>query len=274
VAAAHGMTSDTTDELARFAGLLADAAGAAILPHFRTQLAPDNKLSDDGFDPVTIADRAAEAAIRHLITACCPEHGIIGEEYGRERTDAEFVWVIDPIDGTRAFMSGLLSWGTLIALLHNGRAILGVLDQPVLQERFSGDGRIAECRTPAGTRRLATRRPVALSNANVWVSSAITQNAAMFARVQRLGRSVRQLQYGADCYTAAMLAEGHVDIVIGFGGFEIYDIAAHIPIISGAGGIVTALDGGDALKAHDMIAAGDPDCHAAALAVLAHDGTR
>jgi myo-inositol-1(or 4)-monophosphatase len=268
MAAATDMTSDRTEDLARFAAQLADAAGAAILPHFRTQLAPENKQTGGGFDPVTIADRAGEAAIRRLINAHYPEHGIIGEEYGRERTDAEFVWVIDPIDGTRAFMSGVPVWGTLIALLQNDRAILGVLDQPFLKERFSGNGLIAERSGSEGRRRLTTRRPVRLADANVSVSSSITHDDAMFARVRRLARSVRQLQFGADCYTVAMLAEGHVDIVIGYGGFEIYDIAAHIPIVTGAGGIVTALDGSDPLTAHDMIAAGDPDCHAAAVAVL------
>lgn len=269
MAQAHGLSGTEVAEFAGFAGTLADASGAAILPYFRTVLQAENKDVGHGFDPVTAADRAGEAAIRRLITERYPEHGIIGEEYGRERADADFVWVLDPVDGTRAFISGQPSWGTLIALLHRGRAVLGVLDQPFLRERFSGDGATAHGARADGLRRLSTRRPVALADANVWVSSSITRDTAMFARVQRLASSVRQLQFGGDCYTVAMLAEGHVDIVIGFGGFEIYDIAAHIPIVTGAGGIVTAIDGSDALLAHDMVASGDPACHAAALAVLA-----
>jgi histidinol phosphatase-like enzyme (inositol monophosphatase family) len=262
------MTVQQTRELSRFAHTLADASGAAILPHFRTPLAVDDKAAGSRFDPVTVADRAGEAAIRKLINARFPDHGIIGEEYGTEPADAEFVWILDPVDGTKAFISGQPTWGTLIALLHRGRAVLGLLDQPFLKERYWGDGSSASASGFGMERPLATRRPVALSDAIVWASSSITQDAAMFARTQALAPEVRMLHYGGDCYSVAMLAEGHVDMVIGWGGFEIYDIAAHIPIVTGAGGVLTALDGGDALRADDMIAAGDATCHAAALAIL------
>jgi len=258
-------------DLVEFAHRLADASGRAILQHYRSGLVADNKraATPGDFDPVTAADREAEQVIRALLHEVHPEHGIIGEEFGSDRADADYVWVIDPIDGTRSFMAGQPVWGTLIALLRNSRPVFGMLDQPFLGERFWGDGASATMTGPQGRRTLATRRPVQLADAVVWVSSAVWRDPAMAVRVTALGKAVRMLQTGADCYTVAMLAEGHVDIVIGFGGFEIYDIAAHIPLVAGAGGIVTALDGADALHADAMIAGGDAECHAAALAVLA-----
>lgn len=257
-------------DLIDLAHRLADASGRAILPHYRSGLVADDKraATPGDFDPVTAADRQAEQAIRALLNEVHPDHGIIGEEFGTDRADADHVWVIDPIDGTRSFMAGQPVWGTLIALLRHGRPVFGLLDQPFLGERFWGDGAGATMTGPRGRRTLATRRPVRLADAVVWVSSAVWRDPAMAARVTALGKAVRMLQTGADCYTVAMLAEGNVDIVIGFGGFEIYDIAAHIPLVTGAGGIVTALDGGDALHADAMIASGDANCHVAALSVL------
>lgn len=265
------MTDDERLELMVFAHRLADAAGTAILPHFRSGIAADDKsLEGSGFDPVTIADRAGKSAIRELIERQYPEHGIIGEEYGTVRIDADQVWVLDPIDGTKAFISGKPVWGTLIALLDRGRPAIGLIDQPYLRERYWGDGIASQASiVRAETRKLSTRRPGDVSQATAWVSSSIVSDPVMSKRVAALGRSVRMLEYGSDCYSVAMLAEGHIDIVIGYGGFEIYDIAAHIPIVTGAGGIVSAIDGGDALHSHGMIACGDANVHAAALAILA-----
>ena len=268
------MRAPTADALERFAHRLADASGAVILPWYRAIPDISDKHSALGFDPVTEADRAAERAIRAMIAQHFPDHGMIGEEYGREKADAEHVWVIDPIDGTKAFISGQPIWGTLIARLQNGQAVFGLLDQPFLKERYWGNGE-----TAFGTREghvfpLKTRRCDALGEATIWVSSSIARNPACHQAVERLGARARMLVYGGDCFSLAMLAEGHIDIAIGWGGFEIYDIAAHIPIVTGAGGIVTALDGSEPLHAYPlsadgMVAFGDKALVEATLAVLA-----
>jgi myo-inositol-1(or 4)-monophosphatase len=253
---------------AGFASELADAAGAAIRPHYRRPLTVESKGPASAFDPVTIADRAAEHSIRTLITARFPDHGIIGEEFGTERADAEFVWVIDPVDGTRAFMSGIPTWGTLIGLLHHGKPVLGVLDQPHMDERFMGDMAFSIRSGRNGDAVLQTRNGVALSDAIIWVSSTITTRPAMFAQMQHLAGHVRMLRYGSDCIAMAMLAEGHIDAVIEC-GLEIFDIAAQVPIVTGAGGIITALDGSAPLPASSILAAGDARLHEAILTVLA-----
>lgn len=246
---------------------LAESSGRAILPYFRSSLAVEDKAEAGLFDPVTAADRAGEAAIRELIRARFPDHGVIGEEFGTERPDATHVWVLDPIDGTRSFLSGMPIWGTLIGLLRDGAPIAGLLDQPFLRERFWGDEFGAWGRGPQGEARLITRRPVALADAVVWVSSSFTLDPAGMARVERLRPLVRMIRYGNDCYAMAMLAEGHIDAVIET-GLDIYDIAAHVPIIAGAGGAITGLHGGAAVSSSDFLAAGDPDLHAEMLALL------
>src|SRR5215207_5142154 len=133
----------TAIDFATFVDELATVSGDAILPFFRTSLGVEDKGSAAGFDPVTAADRAAENAMRSLIKRNFPEHGIIGEEYGNERTDAEYVWVLDPIDGTKSFISGMPAWGSLIALTRNGEAVFGMMHQPFVREHFIGDGRAA-----------------------------------------------------------------------------------------------------------------------------------
>ena len=246
---------------------LADASGRAILPFFRSALAVEDKAEAGLFDPVTAADRAGEAAIRELIRARFPDHGVIGEEFGTERPDATHVWVLDPIDGTRSFLSGMPIWGTLIGLLRDGAPIAGTLDQPFLRERFWADESGAWGRGPQGEARLRTRRPVALKDAVVWVSSSFTLDPEGMARVERLRPLARMVRYGNDCYAMAMLAEGHIDAVIET-GLDIYDIAAHVPIIHGAGGTITGLDGRPAVSSGDFLAAGDPDLHAEMLGLL------
>ncbi|CAN1560015.1 SuhB Archaeal fructose-1,6-bisphosphatase and related enzymes of inositol monophosphatase family [Rhabdaerophilaceae bacterium] len=245
-------------ELAHFAHGLADAAGAAILPWYRALPGIDEKSSALNFDPVTEADRAGERAIRALIGAKYPDHGLIGEEFGIANSDAEHVWVIDPIDGTKAFISGQPVWGTLIARLYRGKAAFGLLDQPFLRERYWGDGTNSFGRRDGRVFSLRTRQCAQLGEATIWASSSLARNPACHAAVERLGAKARMLVYGGDCFSLAMLAEGHIDIAIGWGGFEIYDIAAHIPIVAGAGGLVTALDGSDPLQADNMLAMGDP----------------
>src|SRR5204863_489392 len=148
----------TAVDFAAFVDQLATVAGEAILPFFRTSLSVENKSRGDSFDPVTAADRSAEAAMRALIRNQFPGHGIVGEEYGDERTDAEYVWVLDPIDGTKSFISGMPAWGTLIGLKRADEPVYGMMHQPFTRERFTGDGRAARYRGPTGERVLRARR--------------------------------------------------------------------------------------------------------------------
>src|SRR5246500_5198743 len=147
----------TAIDFSAFVDELASVSGETILPFFRTALSIEDKGRHGGFDPVTAADHAAETAMRTLIRRTFPDHGIIGEEYGKERADAEFVWVLDPIDGTKSFISGMPAWGTLIALTRSGRPVFGMVHQPFIGERFSGDGLAAAYRGPAGNRALMVR---------------------------------------------------------------------------------------------------------------------
>src|SRR6516165_6880644 len=166
----------TAIDFAAFVDELAAISGETIKPFFRSALGVENKSRSGGFDPVTAADRAAEAAMRTLIKRTFPEHGIIGEEFGNERTDAEYVWVLDPIDGTKSFISGMPAWGTLIALLRAGEPVFGMMNQPFIKERFSGDGGRAHYRGPAGERDLRTRGCASLSDAVLFTTSPLLMN--------------------------------------------------------------------------------------------------
>jgi myo-inositol-1(or 4)-monophosphatase len=254
-------------EIAGFIDELADASARTILPLFRTSLVIDNKLAGQQFDPVTAADRAAEAVMRDLILARYPEHGILGEEFGNDRITAEYVWVLDPIDGTRAFISGLPTWGTLIGLTQTGRPALGVMNQPFTGERFAGDTRRAWYRGPDGSRDLKTRACADLSDAVM-----LTTTPALFTDAERvvydeIEASVRLARYGTDCYGYAMVAAGQADVVIE-SGLKPYDIVALIPIIEGAGGVVTSWTGGSAASGGRVLACGDHRLHEMMLAKL------
>src|SRR5229473_6601735 len=144
----------TAIDFTAFVDELAAISGETIRPFFRSALSVENKSRSGGFDPVTAADRAAEAAMRTLIKRTFPEHGIIGEEFGIERRDAEYVWVLDPIDGTKSFICGMPAWGTLIGLMRFGKPVFGMMHQPFLGESFTGDGEAARYRGPAGDREL------------------------------------------------------------------------------------------------------------------------
>ena len=257
-----------TAELLPFAHRLADASGAAIMPHYRKGIAASDKSGGGRFDPVTAADRAAEQAIRELIAASYPSHGIIGEEFGSENAGAEFVWVLDPIDGTKSFITAIPLWGTLIGLLHNGEPFLGLSDHPFLKERFWGDGRRAEGSGPAGSWPLASRKPVALSDAVIFAGSSAADDRKLFSRLMALSPRVRMIRFGSDCYDTCMLAEGHLDAVLQT-GLDIYDIAATVPIVTGAGGTVSGLDGGSAIRSGTILTCGDPALHSELLSLLA-----
>ncbi|WP_046862621.1 histidinol-phosphatase [Microvirga massiliensis] len=254
-------------DFSQFVNELATLSGQAILPFFRSAIAADDKSRGGAFDPVTEADRAGEATMRQLIKRTFPTHGIIGEEFGSENTDAEYVWILDPIDGTRAFIAGLPTWGTLIGLSRNGRPVFGMMHQPFTGERFFGDGGSATFRGPGGERHLRTRRCRSLSEAILSTTSPKLFAGEELRAYDRVESVARLTRYGCDCYAYCMLAAGHIDLVIE-SGLKSYDIAALIPIIEGAGGIVTTWDGGSAASGGGIIAAGDKRIHAAALELL------
>ncbi len=250
---------------------LATVSGEAIRPFFRTALSVEDKSRGGVFDPVTAADRAAELAMRTLIRRKFPAHGIVGEEFGPERPDAEFVWVLDPIDGTKSFISGMPAWGTLIALTRRGHPIFGIMHQPFIAERFTGDGLAARYRGPAGDRALLARSCAMLSDAVLYTTSPRLMNAADRAAFATVEDAVRLSRYGGDCYAYCMLAAGHVDLIIET-ELKPHDVAALIPIITGAGGIVTTWAGAAPQTGGRIVAAGDRRVHAAALAMLAAKG--
>jgi myo-inositol-1(or 4)-monophosphatase len=256
----------TVIDFTAFIGRLATSSGETILPFFRTSLAIDNKSTSD-FDPVTEADRAAEAVMRRLIKANFPQHGIVGEEFGSEREDAEYVWVLDPIDGTKSFIAGFPIWGTLIALLHRGTPVFGMMHQPFIGERFSGDSGSAQYQGPSGERKLNVRRCASLKDATSFTTSPLLMNTADRAAFGRVETEVRLSRYGGDCYSYCMLAAGLVDLVIET-ELKPYDVAALIPIITGAGGIITTWDGKPAQGGGRIVAAGDPRVHKAAMQIL------
>jgi histidinol phosphatase-like enzyme (inositol monophosphatase family) len=214
------------------------ASAAAILPLFRADHGLEDKGADGLFDPVTRADKAGEAAIRKRVGERFPDHGFIGEEYGAERADAEFVWVIDPVDGTRAFIAGLPVWTTLIGLRFQGAPVLGSIGQPYLNELFVGSARGARLISPAGERRLRARGCPRLADAII-----ATTDPGLFAGEERdawqtVRRTARLTRYGCDAYAYAMVALGTVDLVIE-PGLKPWDVEAAIPVLAGAGGFVT-----------------------------------
>jgi myo-inositol-1(or 4)-monophosphatase len=256
----------TAVDFASFVDQLAIASGDTILPFFRTALAVENKLAA-GFDPVTAADRAAENAMRALIRKNFPEHGILGEEYGSERADAEYVWVLDPIDGTKSFIAGMVAWGTLIGLTRFGEPVYGMMHQPFTREHFFGDSGASRYRGPAGNRDLHVRPCASLSDAVMFTTSPLLMNQADRATFQRVENIVKLSRYGGDCYAYCMLAAGQIDLIIET-ELKPYDIVPLIPVITGAGGIVTTWENGPAQAGGRLVVAGDARVHAAALEML------
>jgi myo-inositol-1(or 4)-monophosphatase len=271
----------TAVDFATFVERLAQVSGEVILPFFRSAIRADDKSQGGVFDPVTEADRGAEAAMRRLIAQTFPAHGVIGEEYGPDRPDAEYVWVLDPIDGTKSFVSGLPTWGTLIGLMHHGEPAYGMMAQPYMRERFYGDGARAKLRTLApshgdappsewATRSLRTRPCDSLSEATLATTSPLLirddADRGAYARVEG---QVRLARYGGDCYAYCALAAGFIDLVIET-NLKPHDIVALAPIIEGAGGVVTTWDGENAAKGGRIIAAGDRAVYEEARRLLLH----
>ncbi len=259
------------DQIAAFASRLADASGAVILPHFRNaSTGSDDKTGDaiGQFDPVTIADKGAEQAIRTLIETERPDDGILGEEFGDKPSVNGTKWVIDPIDGTRAFISGMPTWGTLIGY-HNGtKPVVGIMDQPFVGDRFIGWPGGAALMRPNGTIPLRARNCAKLDNAIfACTTPELFKTPHEQSAYDTLLREAKMLRLGTDCYAYCLLAHGLVDIVLE-AGLKPFDIQALIPIVEGAGGQVTDWKGNTAEDGGQVLATGDARLHDAVLNLL------
>ena len=257
----------TAIDFGAFVDELAAVSGETIRPFFRSTLSVENKSRSGGFDPVTSADRAAETVMRALINKTFPAHGIVGEEFPAERADAEYVWILDPIDGTKSFICGMPAWVTLIALTRRGEPIYGMMHQPFTREHFSGDGTGARYRGPAGDRALQIRSCPTLAEAIMLTTSPLLMNEADRRCFGRVEQAVRLSRYGGDCYAYCVLAAGHVDLIIET-ELKPHDVLALIPIIEGAGGIMTTWENGRPHNGGRIIAAGDRRVHAEAMQLL------
>ena len=265
------MTALSPSRLAEFDAFLVElnrAAADVILPLFRGDHGLLNKL-ERGFDPVTEADKGAERAIRALISQRYPDHGVIGEEYGEDRPDAEFVWVLDPVDGTRAFIAGLPLWCTLIGLRRDGRPVLGSIGQSYLGELYIGHAGGSRLVTPGGERPLAVRPCPRLTDAVIATTDpeGCFDGAELGAWTQ-VRAAARLARLGCDAYAYAMVAAGTMDLVVE-AGLKSWDIEAAIPVIEGAGGLTTDWRGQPVGRNGGQIAiAGDRACLDEALVAL------
>ncbi|AZV80475.1 histidinol-phosphatase [Parasedimentitalea marina] len=260
------MTSTAFTDL-EIAHMLADAARTAILPHFRrSDLSAENKLSE-GFDPVTIADRAAEVAMRAILQDHRPQDAIWGEEFGQTPGQSGRTWVLDPIDGTRGFISGTPTWGVLIALSDGKGPFLGIVDQPYIGERFVGSAEGATMTGPLGPQVLQTRSTTDLDQAVLFTTFPEVGSQEDRAGFESVAKQVKLTRYGMDCYSYALLAAGQVDLVIE-AGLNAYDVQGPIAVIQAAGGIVTDWQGDPAHDGGRVLAAANPQIHAVALDIL------
>ncbi len=254
----------TSDQLLQFANGLADSSGAILRRRFRQKINVEIKGDNS---PVSDADRETESELRRLIGAAFPDHGVIGEEYGKDRPDAEFVWVLDPIDGTKSFITGRPLFGTLIALCRDGKPILGIIDHPALGERWIG---ATGQPTRFNGNPVRVRDCSGIGAAAMFGSSPHSRTPGNEAAFDRVRRAARQVLYSSDCYAYGLIACGFADLCIEF-GIGIHDFVAVVPVLEGAGGIVTDWNGAllTIASGDKVIAAGDATVHRAAMDLLA-----
>ena len=264
------LSSDTQATLIRTAHALADAARPETLRHFRSGLVADDKGPNPGgrFDPVTEADRAAERAMRAVLARERPQDGILGEEYGAEPGTSGLTWVLDPIDGTRGYISGTPTWGVLIAVSDAEGPIFGIIDQPYIGERFCGGLGEASFAGPRGTSGLRTALPRPLAAATVLTTFPEIGTPEEHRAFRRVADAARLVRYGMDCYGYALLAAGQVDLVIE-AGLQPYDVQAPIAVVTAAGGVATNWEGGPAQDGGRLLAAANAEIHATAMDLLA-----
>lgn len=264
------MSTLSTSEMAEImdvAHALADAARVATLLHFRSEgLVADTKETHR-FDPVTVADKLSEERMRAILAERRPQDSILGEEFAAKTGVSGLTWVLDPIDGTRGYLSGTPTWGVLISVRDETGPIYGIIDQPFIQERFEGGFGRALVNGPMGQKALKTRAARNLSDAILFTTFPEVGSAEEGALFRRVSQNVRLTRYGTDCYAYALIAAGQIDLVIE-AGLQAYDVQAPIAVIEAAGGIVTDWQGHPALEGGQVLAAANRVVHAAALALL------
>ncbi|MEI4471521.1 histidinol-phosphatase [Frigidibacter sp. MR17.24] len=262
------MSDPLRSALIETAHAAADAARIETLKHFRSPALGAESKETQRFDPVTIADRAAETAMREVLRERRPDDAILGEEHGRSEGRSGLTWVLDPIDGTRGYLSGTPTWGVLISVADaTGKPVFGIIDQPYIGERFVGGLGIAELTGPMGKRALATRAARPLSEAILFSTYPEVGTPEERAGFTAVAKKARLTRYGSDCYAYALLAAGQIDLVIE-AGLQAYDVQAPIAVVEAAGGIVTDWTGRPAQDGGRVIAAANPQIHAEALALL------
>jgi myo-inositol-1(or 4)-monophosphatase len=253
-----------------FAHRLADSAGEVIRPYFRRRIEVEDKGAAKGdiFDPVTAADRGAELVLRAILARERPDDAILGEEFGETVGISGRRWVLDPVDGTRAFITGRHEWGCLIALEEQGRPVLGIVDQPVLGERFIGVNGAAELHAQGSVTRLRVRPCARIEDAILCATHPYAYfEAEERAAFRRVSTAVRMSRFGGDCYIFATLAMGFADLIVE-SHLHRWDVAALIPVVEGAGGVITNWQGGDCSVGGQVVASGDARLHEAALKLL------
>ncbi len=258
---------DIEDRLA-FIISATQASATVILPYFRSPLIVDHKQGQGRFDPVTEADRAGEEIIRKMIEETYPDDAIFGEEFGKKSGTSPYCWVLDPIDGTRSFISGIPLWGTLIGLTFNGSALMGAMNQPYIGELFLGSPQGSIVLKDGHETRLKTRRCAKLSNALMGSTAPeIFDKPEDLAAFERVKSAVKLTRFGGDCYLYSLVAAGQLDLVVET-GLNAYDIAALVPIVENAGGIITTWEGSPASDGGRIMAAGCAELHEATLQLL------
>lgn len=261
------VSGEEAAELVATAHALADAAREATLLHFRQAGLSAETKETHRFDPVTVADRLSEERMRAILSSRRPQDAILGEEFGSKRGTSGLTWVLDPIDGTRGYLSGTPTWGVLVAVSDAEGPLFGIIDQPYIRERFEGGLGRAEVNGPSGRAALAVRPPRDLAQAILFTTFPEVGTAEEGAAFRRVAEAARLVRYGMDCYAYALLAAGQIDLVIE-AGLQAYDVQAPIAVIEAAGGMVTDWSGGPVHQGGQVIAASCPALHARALELL------
>ena len=262
-----GLSLSEQEDIIATAHALADAARAATLRHFRGAGLSAESKEDRRFDPVTVADRESEERMRAILATRRPQDAILGEEFGASTGTSGLTWVLDPIDGTRGYLSGTPTWGVLISVADASGPVYGLIDQPYIGERFIGGFGRAECIGPRGRTLLRTRPPRPLSDAFLFTTFPEVGTADEGRAFRGLADRVRLTRYGMDCYAYALIAAGQVDLVVE-AGLHPYDVQAPIAVIEAAGGIVTDWTGGPCHMGGRVLAAANAAIHAEALSLL------
>lgn len=255
------------EDIIATAHALADAARVATLRHFRGAGLSAESKEDHRFDPVTVADRESEERMRAILAARRPQDAILGEEFGASSGTSGLTWVLDPIDGTRGYLSGTPTWGVLISVADETGPVYGLIDQPYIGERFEGGFGRARVTGPQGVAPLRARGPRPLDQAILFTTFPEVGSPDEGAAFRRVAAKARLVRYGTDCYAYALVAAGTVDLVIE-AGLQAYDVQAPIAVIEAAGGIVTDWTGGPCHMGGRVLAAANPAIHAEALALL------